>query len=216
MSFAMDFNGSNAAGRFKDIFQGDDGKHVVFYTRPVLDPIQSTEHGRPFYKDVTYVKMQDPGDNLQVTDRPATDADIKRFPQHYQMFLTNRGEEQPGTPLDVLFPDKPSIIATLRHANVRTVEALANLSAEGQRVVGMGALEWSQKAQTFLKIAGDAKAQTMLNAELDKRDTEIAALKNQIGELTKLVSAMQVAKAAAADDTPATPTRRAKAPVDEI
>lgn len=214
MTFAMDYNGNqNSAAQIRDMFgeRGDQGKHVVFYTRPMLDPIKSNEEGRPFYKDVVFVKMQDPGDNLQVTDRPATDADKRRFPQHWQLFQQNRGDEQPGTLVEVLFPDKPSIVATLRHANVRTVEALANLSAEGQRVVGMGALEWSQKAQTFLQIAKEAKAQTVLNAELEKRDLTISALKVQIDELTRVISALKPPTA----DAPPT-GKRGKSTVDEI
>lgn len=194
MSFAMDYT-NNAVRPGANLWGdgGDQRKHVVFYTRPVLDPVRSAAEGRPYFNDVIHVRMQDPGDNLQVTDRPATDSDKQRFPQHWRNFEAGRGEEQPGTPVDFLFPDKPSIVARLRHANVRTVEALAEVSAEGMRTIGMGAMEWSQAAAKFLKLANDSKAQTQMNAELEKRDLTIATLKAQIEDLTRIVSSLKPA-----------------------
>lgn len=166
----------------------DQKKLVIFYLKPVHDPVKSREVGYPWFHDVVFVKMQDPGDNLTVIDRPARDEDRARFPRHWQMFEAGRGGEHPGMLLDRLFPDNPAIVARLKAAAVHTVEQLAGLGAEGQRQVGMGALEWQKKAQAFLEQAKDTAVYTKMDAELSKRDETISALMEQIGELKALLN----------------------------
>ena len=166
---------------------------ATFYSDAIEFKAESEKAGRPIFRDVPFVRIIIPGDANNIIERVAKDADKQRFPQHWRNFEAGRGEEQPGTPLDILFPDKPSIVARLRHANVRTIEALAEVSAEGMRTIGMGAMEWSQAAAKFLKLANDSKAQTQMNAELEKRDLTIATLKAQIEDLTRIVSSLKPA-----------------------
>lgn len=176
-------------------FGEDTKKFVVFYEKTVHNPVKSQEAGRPEYDVVTYVRMQDPGDNLQITDRPARENDRRRFPRHYQAFLDGRGTEQPGTPIELLFPANPELVAMFKHLKVTTIQALANLEGNGLSAVGMGAQEFKQKAAKYLDMAKEGEAYSHLQGELGKRDQEIAALKQQNADmndrLDKLLKAME-------------------------
>lgn len=166
----------------------DAKKSVIFYVRPVLDRPKSQAEGRPYYNDVVYVRMQDPGDKTTIHDRPATMAEQTRFPRQWALFQQGRGGEHPGTDLVHLFPDNPSIVATLKHNNVHTVEMLAGLTSTSMQQIGMGGLEWQQRAVRFMENAKDASMMTRMNAELAKRDEQIDALRVQNENLTKLIN----------------------------
>lgn len=166
-------NGMQGMAQFGD----DTRKFVVFYDRTVLNEAKSREAGVPTYDVVTYVRMQDPGDNLNIADRPAREQDRQRFPRHYENYIQGKGTEQPGTPIELLFPANPELTAMMRHLKVTTIQALANLEGHALSQIGMGAEEFKVKARKYLDMAKDGEAYSHLQAELAKRDAEITALK---------------------------------------
>lgn len=162
---------------------GDDTKKfVIFYDKTIHNPAKSQAAGRPEYDVVCYIRMQDPGDNLTIHDRPATEGDRQRFPRHYQMYVEGRGAEQPGTPIELLFPANPELVAMLKHLKVTTIQALAGLNGHALSQIGMGAEEFKQKAAKYLDMAKEGEAYTKMAAELEKRDEEIAALKARLAQ----------------------------------
>lgn len=186
MSAAFDFNTVN---------RGDDSRwFVVFYDKTIHNPQRSAELGRPEYDVKCYVRMQEPGDNLSIHDRPATDFDMRRFPAQYRAYTEGRGTEQPGTPIELLFPANPELVAMFKHLKITTVQVLAALEGNGLASVGMGAQEFKQKAQRYLDASKEGEAFTKMQGELAQRDQEIAALKQQntevmerLDKLTKLM-----------------------------
>ena len=69
-------------------FGSDSDANVLFYNRSVLDPVKSKQEGRPVYVSKEYVRIQHPGEHLNVIDRPI-DVDprvIQRWPNQYQRF----------------------------------------------------------------------------------------------------------------------------------
>lgn len=195
---------------------GDDAKlFVVFRDKTIHNPAKSEAVGRPEYDVVTYVRIQQPGDNLSITDRPATEADKRRFANQFKTYQDGRGEEQPGTPIDLLFPAHPELVATMRHLKITTVQALANLDGHGMNTLGMGGQEFKQKAQKYLDMAKEGEAYTRMEGLLASRDTTIAAQDNQIKELsdrldklTKMVEAGRVTITSETESAPAAPQPR--------
>lgn len=164
---------------------GDDAKlFVVFHDKTVLNAARSEQMGRPEYDVQCYMRLQQPGDNLSITHRPATPADMARFKAQYAMYLDGRGEEQPGTPIDLLFPAHPELVAMFRHLKITTVQALAALDGTGMTGIGMGAQQFKDKAVKYLSMAKEGEAYTHMAAELEKRDTALAARDVQIKELS--------------------------------
>ncbi len=171
-------------------FGDDNKKFVVFYDRTVHNPAKSAESGRPEYDVKTFVRVQDPGDNLQIADRPAREDDRQRWPRHYQAYLEGRGTEQPGTPIELLFPANPELVAMFKHLKVTTIQALANCEGNALASIGMGAQEFKQKAVRYLEMAKEGEAYTKMEAQLASRDMEIAALKQQNTEITERLDRM--------------------------
>ena len=81
-------------------FGSDEQANVIFYNKSVLDPVKSREQGRPFYVSKEYVRIQHPGEPLNIIDRPIADDPrvIQRWPNHYQKFQNNTQLRQPVTP----------------------------------------------------------------------------------------------------------------------
>jgi hypothetical protein len=179
-------------------FGSDSQANVRFYKKPVLDVNKSKHEGRPVYVAKDYIRIQHPGEHLNIVDRPVDDDPrvIQRWPQQYQHFINNTQQDIPeGTPVEVLFPDQPEIPANLHGMAVHTVEQLANLSAHALETIGMGAVEWQSRAQRFLDSAKGGKEHHRLVKEVGDLRNQNEVLQNQISlmkdQLNRLIAAQQ-------------------------
>jgi hypothetical protein len=155
---------------------GDKGMVVMFYNKPVHQPGASMEQGRHIYKDEVYVRIAPPGERLNIVDRPATKNDAQRWPVQYQQFRQNQEQLPEGTPIEMLYPDKPSIAATLRAYSVHTIEMCAELSGNAIDSIGMGAQGYVNDARKYMEVANRGVKATEMRKELDDRDRQIARL----------------------------------------
>lgn len=161
------------------------GLHVEFYIDSEKSEYRSEEAGRPIHIDSEFVKILIPGDNKTEIVRVASQADKDRFPVEYARFTNGaKAQEQAvGTPLAAWPAMSRSLVKDLAYLNIHTVEQLATLSDTGKQAFGMGANEWSAKAQAFIKAAeGTAHAEKLAVQTLEQQ-REIDALKAQIAEL---------------------------------
>ncbi|MEJ0092820.1 MAG: hypothetical protein WDN46_14285 [Methylocella sp.] len=162
-------------------FGSDETVNVLFYTKSVLDPVQSRERGRPYHVSLPYVRIQQPGEKDYI-DRPVTENDAAkhRWPHHWARYEGGQKPAPAGTPLECLFPQHPEIAANLHTLAVHTVEQLAGLTAHGQQTIGMGATEWQRKAKEFLAAANGGVGMHRLQQENDKLKGQIEVQGNQI------------------------------------
>lgn len=170
---------------------GDDKLIVGFYKKSVLNPALSRAEGKPVYEGRDFVKIQHPGETLNIVDRPAHDGDKQRWPQkwaHYQAGVTQIPD---GIPLSLLFPDKPQIVDMMRGYNIHTVEQLSNLSAQAISTVGMGAQDWVNAAKRYMERADKGVNHHQFEKALADKDQEIRTLRRQIEEVTALVRTQQ-------------------------
>lgn len=166
---------------------------AMFYTRAVHNKSKSQDAGRPVYEDQIFVRIHPPGERLNIVDRPINQNDKRRFPQQWQMFQENKEQVPDGTPIELLYPDHPSIAAMLRAHAVHTIELCAALSADAIENIGMGCQQHVNNAQKYLAAANKGVAATQLRAELEKRDQEINTLKHTIDLLKGQITTMQKA-----------------------
>lgn len=162
---------------------GDKGMLAMFYTKAKHNPAKSTEAGRPVYDDVVYVRIHPPGERLNIVDRPATSSDSQRWPQQWAQFQQNREQIPDGTPIDLLYPEHPSIGALMRSHGVHTVEQCAELSGPAIDSIGMGAQRYSNDAQKYLQAANKGVKASQLRHELDERDSRIRTLEHTVEQL---------------------------------
>ena len=162
---------------------GNSNQVVLFYNKAVHNVAKSRELGRPYHEDKIFVRIQEPGDRFTVVDRPVTQAEIQRYPQQWAQFQANRQQTAPGTQIELLYVDVPSVAATLRAHGVQTIEQCAELSGPSIDSIGMGAQQYANDAKRFLEAAQKGVHANQLRHELDQRDSEIRTLKQKIDML---------------------------------
>lgn len=112
------------------------GLFVRFELRAVEDQEASLREGRPCFRDVEYIEIHVPGDKTNVPHRPATAEDKQVHEAVYKAFQAGLGEVLNGQPLKEWTQIRPAELKMLAHANVHTVEALAQLSDENAARIG--------------------------------------------------------------------------------
>lgn len=162
---------------------GDRTMIAMFYNRPTVDPGKSQEAGRPIYVDRVFVRIHPPGERLNIVDRAATAADQRRFPTQWHQFKDNRQQTPDGTPIDLLYPEHPSIGASLRAGGVHTIEQCAELSGTAIDQLGMGAQRYCNDAQKYIQAANKGVGASQLRKELEERDSQIRTLTHMVESL---------------------------------
>jgi hypothetical protein len=163
---------------------GDDSSTIaLFYNRSVHNPVKSAQAGTPIHDDVDYVRIHQPGERLNIIDRPVTQADKGRFPRQWADYIGQREQIPDGTPIDLLFPAHPNVGANLRGLGVHTIEQCAKLSGHAMDVIGMGAQEYQNRANEYLEAANQGVGLHKLHRELEERDSKIRVLESMVGSL---------------------------------
>lgn len=166
-----------------------------FYTRSVLNEAKSREEGKPVFEPKPYFRLERAGER-DYLDREATEEDKAKYPELWRAHEEKRDPMPEGTPLAILFPQFPEVVATLEYHKVRTVEQLRALPDTAKQAIGLGAHEWRKKADEFLKAAEGAqgfhalkKAQEESQLTIQKLTEEISLLRGKLAEVEKGASA---------------------------
>lgn len=164
----------------------DNRLRVQFSYFPHVDQEASAKEGRPIYVEKEYITIMIPGER-DVVHRPAWERDYQRFPQQYSAFKNKQNQDiVSGTPLKMVPWLSLSQVKELEYFNCVTLEQLANMpDSTAQKFMQIQKLK--QLAKDHLQAAKEAAPLTALRAEIDKKDSELSAMKNQIEKLTKLV-----------------------------
>lgn len=153
----------------------DSKLHVQFYLRPMIQPTESDLANRPIFHDVEHVRIMVPGDKLSIVDRPASQDDQSRFPDHYAKFKAGEGQQIIGTRLDAVPFITRSMCEEFKFFGIFTVEQLASTGDEvGQKFQGFQ--QFKQKAQKFLEAANGT-------------DSRVTELERQLAEMKALIEA---------------------------
>lgn len=165
----------------------DDRLIVGFLNRSIQNEFKSREQGAPIFEDHVFVKIQHPGETLNIVERPVREDDKRRWPRQWQQFVSGSSQAPEGIPISLLFPAKPHIAMTLKGYNIHTVEQLANLSAQGIGTVGMGCTEWVNGAKRYLEHAEKGVSHHKFQTEIETLTRANATLTRQVEELMALV-----------------------------
>jgi hypothetical protein len=178
LDFAMNFEENQQSDADRKLF-------VIFYKDVVKNEVKSTEAGRPIFDEIDLVKIITPGSkDSYVGD--ATPQYQARFPQQWARYKAGKSQELSGTPLNQLPWLGVGQIAEFNAVGCHTVEQLVGMpDSVSQKFMGHHAIKL--RAQSYLDHA-KAEAPTLkMEAELKKRDEQIA-------ELTLMVNGMKAAR----------------------
>jgi hypothetical protein len=184
------------------------GLYVEFYMHPEQNMEESNKQNRPIFEELPYVMIMVPGDKSTVIRRPVRtgvhpNCDNNRFHNEYVAFLQK--EEQPiqGTLLSEWPQITRATCMELEALNVRTVDHLADMP-DSLASQYMGMQDLKQKASKWLELTKAEAPMQQLQAELEARDSVIAAQGNAIEdmqeELRKLNKAKTPKKKGAAEE----------------
>ena len=169
---------------------GDRGMICMFYNKSMHNPAKSQETGRPFYEDQVFVRIHPPGERLNIVDRPLKDTDKQRWPVQWAQFQQNKQQVPEGTPIDVLYPEHPSVAAVLRAAAVHTIEQCADLSGPAIDNIGMGAQRYVNDSKKYLEAATKGVGTSRMRHEMDELKRENKVLTQTIEQLKEQIHAL--------------------------
>jgi TPR repeat protein len=128
--------------------------HVEFYLKAVKNGVESSKQGKACYDDIEYARLTPPGGNL-IVNKKVDEALINRFRPQYEAY--KRDEEMPenGTHVRLWPIITPAEVKRCLEAQVRTIEAVAEMNENCIQKVGMGARALKEKAINWLKSASE-------------------------------------------------------------
>lgn len=161
---------------------GDDTRTIaIFYRHSVRNEVKSKEAGTPIFEARDHVKIFHPGEK-DCLDRPVKELDKRRFPQQWMAYQSGREQIADGTPLDILFPGSPEVVATMRALHINTVQQLAACTDQAIGNLPFG-FDQRKKAQDFMTKAESGKTFHALEKQLQERDELIKKLERRIDAL---------------------------------
>lgn len=198
-------------------YRTQDGSAVRIWREAAKNNFLSTREGRAIFDEVIFVEVISPGSkgSTPVFEVERTFAKEMNHPQplrgmQYDQYaeLIERFKSREvadasmtGTPLTEWPEISRTMAASLREANIFSIEALANLPDTALSLVGPDGRSWRTKAAAFLEAAKDAGYATRLAAENEEMRREMAEMREQMAVLAQNAAAA----AAAAADTQAAP-----------
>jgi len=161
-----------------DIRNADSQLAVRFYKRPVEIKDETIAQGRPIFKEMDFITIMTPGDQLNIIDTIAEDRHKRRFPLHWADYQNKTGNHEgfTGTPLSEWPLLTMGQAEELKGIKFYTVEAVANCGDQQlQRIgmiAGMSPYAFRDKAKAFLSVANQT-------ADISKREEEVAQLREE-------------------------------------
>ena len=153
---------------------------VMFYNRSCPIPGSGGVHGKPVHRNEIYIKIMQPGEMLNVIDRPVKDEDKIRFRDKWAAFIHDRTQIPDGVPIDLLFPNHPAVADNLRGFGVYTIEQCAQLSAHAIDTVGRGAQEYVTRAKRYLDMSEKGAEFHQLQSENEQLKTDVRVLEQKL------------------------------------
>jgi len=174
--------------------EADKRLFVQFFKDAVKNEIKSKEAGRPIFDEHDFVRVITPGSRDTVITRVADGSDYAlRFHAQWARYKAGQNQDVSGTPLSQLPWMSVGQVAEFAAVGCRTVEQLVGMPDNlSQKFMGHHQLK--QRARVYLDAAKEAAPALKLQAELEKRDLEIAELRTMIEAMSASKKAEQTAK----------------------
>lgn len=171
---------------------GNDVARVIpmFFIESVPDEVASASAGRPIFRDEERVEIIFPGNPHTRPVKIVTDVERMKWPDQYKAFKAGQDVALDGTPIEEWPRLKRSQVLELKAVGFFTIESIAAMSDLAMQRIGLGGRQLAELAKAFLDDAERNKLNEQQNAVINRQDAELAALKNQIAQLTALYQPM--------------------------
>jgi hypothetical protein len=150
---------------------------VEFFMESVELKSESEKAGRPIYKEIPFIRIQHPGDRLNVLEVKADEHYKQKYAQKWREFEAGMAGEVIGTVLSQWPQITKSQCKEAEYFGIRTVENLAEVNDGALQRMGMGWMELRKKARDYLAAAAGNAPINALQAENERLRNEFEALK---------------------------------------
>lgn len=192
------------------VLTSKDMPYVMFETRTIEDPVRTKAEGRMCFRDQVYAVSTVPGDkgnNIyeieSFFERKQTEMRhgrvhpdwFRKWQSDYELYKQGQSIPEDGTPIKGWKLLSGAQQEELIRINIRTVEALANMSDDGIKNFGMGAIELKRRAKSWLdqnenKESGAIKLLAM-QRENDTLKGQVGTLSEKLEELEKALQGLK-------------------------
>jgi len=170
--------------------------NVRFWMDAYRNEAKTKEAGRVIFDTVPWCEIKVPGEHdntLGPVHRMNPDP-RQRFPEAWAAFQRdNTAEGFTGTPLKEVAWMERGDVESLAYAGVKSLEQLASVTDANLSGLS-GGLSLRTKAKAALEQAASAAPALALKEELAQRDTQIAAMREQIAEMQATIKAANLKK----------------------
>jgi hypothetical protein len=173
----------NGAFTRTNLGAGDGSNHPRFFVDQVQDMVASERAGRPIFRDEERVEIIMPGNPHTRPVARVTEEHKQRWPREYAAFKDGLELAPDGTPLEEWPILKRSQVMELKALGFKTVEHIRDMDDLAIQRIGMGGRRLKDMAAVFLDDADRVALTNQLAAENQRKDEEIAALRQQISEM---------------------------------
>lgn len=169
-------------------FSPHDGKKDLviprFHMEAIKNNVQSEAQGRPIFHNMEMIEIIIPGNRESIVNRFVRQEDRERWPAIYAAFKAGQEAPLDGTPIKEWAAIDRAQAEELAYFNVRTVEALAELSdAAMMKVSPMGGHALREKAKAWLEQAKGNAPLMEMQARAERAEADKAALERQLADL---------------------------------
>ena len=168
---------------FQDNQQSEADKKlfVIFYSEAIKNESKTIEAGRPIYDDIDHIRILAPGSRDTFVTEATPEYQI-RFADRWKQYKANQEQTVSGTPLSEIPWMTKGQVAEFKAVNCQTAEQLVTMPDNVSQKF-MGHHQLKARVQSFLDAAAGAAPALKLQAELEKRDEQIAQLQTQVAAM---------------------------------
>lgn len=168
---------------------GDEKLLVLFKPGSLENKAKSLIAGAPQFDDVDFIVIMAPGEKDPIFEGKVRETDKSRFSRAWEAYKQKREAPVNGMPIEQWPLISAARVSELKAVGVPTVEALANVTDERLRNLGMGARDLRQKAIDFLAAAKSSAPLAQMREEIEsiklllkQKDEAIAALQAEVSK----------------------------------
>jgi len=185
-----DFDLPSTQGHSGNGFGGRENQvYPRFYKGQKQDTFASSQQGVAVVKNVDMVEIFQAGER-DTTKEEVNELHKRRWPRHWEAYQQGTAAIADGTPLELLFPAHPEVVAELKAKHIYTIQSLVGVS---DSTTGIPFLtEHKKKAAAFLDQVEKGKGFHALEKKLEEselarmaQDDLIKSLSERLAELEK-------------------------------
>ena len=188
VGIASDLNNPNFSGPINP----DTLLSVEFFMHAPEDVHKSEAAGTLIRGEaIPYVRIQNPGDHTSIMESPVLESHKRRWPEKWLYFqiqnnMVEGAAEIPGWKISEWTELNPEQVRNLQFLRFSVVEQVANASDSQCQRMGMDGMSLREKARLALR----ARMGVEIKQEMDRKDAELAAMREKQEKMEKQLEAL--------------------------